>query len=301
MQKPDLPKGGSPPNFRSLKSGRGVAAKERAVLLPVKRRNQTMKVQIGDVLQVDGGLVIIKEVETVRAFCLPLPGFKNLKADIFKHGFGVEQASRNVLERRGEAGLAAFLAEQKQGKQAERNSMVRLEPGDALCYHGHRCTVVAVVEDGALLQNAAGEEFEEAREVNEFLFQDCSCKGHVAGRLDAAGRAENLKQHLAARAAASQAAAANGPAAVTVNNNTETKKETPVMKKAKAEKEVKAVKAEKPSSPVASGRETDEQVLAFIASARKADPDVAPSALTKAFRADGRSCSNERMAKLAKG
>ena len=197
-----------------------------------------MKVQIGDIVQIDGGLVIVKEVESVRAFCLPLPGFKNQKADVLKHGFGVEQASRNVIERRGQAGLEAFLAEQKQEKKAKANSMVKLELGDALCYHGERCTVIAVVEDGALLSDAAGNEYEEAREVNEFLFADCSCKGHVAGRLDAAGRAENLKQHLVARAAASQAAAANGPAA-TVNNNTETKKE-PVMKKA-----VKAVKTEK--------------------------------------------------------
>lgn len=45
MQKPDLPKGGSPPNFRSLKSGRGVAAKERAALLPVKDKRD-MKIQI---------------------------------------------------------------------------------------------------------------------------------------------------------------------------------------------------------------------------------------------------------------
>jgi len=195
-------------------------------------------------LQVDGGLVIIKEVETVRAFCLPLPGFKNLKADIFKHGFGVEQASRNVLERRGEAGLAAFLAEQKQAEKAERNSMVRLEPGDALCYHGHRCTVVAVVEDGALLQNAAGEEFEEAREVNEFLFQDCSCKGHVAGRLDAAGRAENLRKHNEAMAAVTAEAAA-------VVSNMETKKE-PKMKANKTKTETKAktkeAKAAKPAA-----------------------------------------------------
>lgn len=205
-----------------------------------------MKIQIGDILQVDGGLVIIKEVETVRAFCLPLPGFKNLKADIFKHGFGVEQASRNVLERRGEAGLAAFLAEQKQAEKAERNSMVRLEPGDALCYHGHRCTVVAVVEDGALLQNAAGEEFEEAREVNEFLFQDCSCKGHVAGRLDAAGRAENLRKHNEAMAAGVAEAAA-------VVSNMETKKE-PKMKANKTKTETKAkakakeAKAAKPAA-----------------------------------------------------
>jgi len=45
LQKPDLPKGGSPPNFRSLKSGRGVAAKERAALLPVKDKRD-MKIQI---------------------------------------------------------------------------------------------------------------------------------------------------------------------------------------------------------------------------------------------------------------
>jgi len=212
-----------------------------------------MKVQIGDVLQVDGGLVIIKEVETVRAFCLPMPGFKNLKADIFKHGFGVEQASRNVLERRGEAGLAAFLAEQQKAEKAERNSMVRLEPGDALCYHGHRCTVVAVVEDGALLQNAAGEEFEEAREVNEFLFQDCSCKGHVAGRLDAAGRAENLRKHNEAMAAVAAEAAA-------VVSNMETKKE-PKMKANKTKKEAKAkakeAKAAKPERAANKKKQTN--------------------------------------------
>ena len=54
MQKPDLPNGGSPPNFRSLKSVRGVAAKERAALLPVKpkRKNKIMRVNIGDVVSV---------------------------------------------------------------------------------------------------------------------------------------------------------------------------------------------------------------------------------------------------------
>lgn len=218
-----------------------------------KRKRIKVKIQVGDIMQVDGGLVIIKEVETVRAFCLPLPGFKNLKADIFKHGFGVEQASRNVLERRGEAGLAAFLAEQKQAEKAERNSMVRLEPGDALCYHGHRCTVVAVVEDGALLQNAAGEEFEEAREVNEFLFADCSCKGHVAGRLDAAGRAENLRKHNEAMAAGVAEAAADSDGRIVLdgNNDTETKKE-PKMKANKTKTETKAkTKEAKTAKPAA--------------------------------------------------
>jgi hypothetical protein len=59
---------------------------------------------------------------------------------------------------------------------------------------------------------------------------------------------ENLKQHLAARVAASQAAAANGPGAETVNNNTETKKDE-TMKAAKKAKMVKAVKAEKKPKP----------------------------------------------------
>lgn len=241
-----------------------------------------MKIQIGDVLQVDGGLVIIKEVETVRAFCLPLPGFRNLKADIFKHGFGVEQASRNVLERRGEAGLAAFLAEQKQAEKAERNSMVRLELGDALCYHGHRCTVVAVVEDGALLQNAAGEEFEEAREVNEFLFQDCSCKGHVAGRLDAAGRAENLRKHNEAMAAVAAEAAADSDGRIVLdgNNDTETKKE-PKMKANKAK--AKEAKAAKPAAK----RGSNEKLFGFSATAvlrRFGKEGVTVETATKIFK-----------------
>ena len=117
-----------------------------------------MKVQIGDIVQVDGGLVIVSEVEKVLAHCLPLPGFKNLKADVLKHGFSVEQASRNVIERRGEAGLQAFRDELGKAKSAAKNSMVTLELGDALCYHGSRCTVIAAVEDGALLEDADGNE-----------------------------------------------------------------------------------------------------------------------------------------------
>lgn len=241
-----------------------------------------MKVAIGDIVQIDGGLVIVKEVESVRAFCLPLPGFKNPKADVLRHGFGVEQASRNVLERRGAAGLAAFLAAQQHDKKAAKNSMVTLELGDALCYHGERCTVVGVCDDAALLADANGNEYEEKREVNEFLFQDCTCKGAVGGRLDAACRAANLKAFLAAQQErVNQQSAAGADATV---ETTETEK-AETMKAKKTEKKAKAAKAEKPkrkqaaadgecdisnraayvASVIASGK-SDEEAIALVMS-----------------------------------
>lgn len=241
-----------------------------------------MKVAIGDILQVDGGLVIIKEVESVRAFCLPLPGFKNPKADIFKHGFGVEQASRNVLERRGAAGLAAFLAAQQHDKKAAKNSMVTLELGDALCYHGERCTVVGVCDDAALLADANGNEYEEKREVNEFLFQDCTCKGAVGGRLDEAGRAANLKAFLAAQQDRMNQQPAAG--AVAPAETTETKKE-PVMKATKTEKKAKAVKAKSDRKLVKRG--SNESLFGFSATAvlrRFGKEGVTVETATKIFK-----------------
>lgn len=73
--------------------------------------------------------------------------------------------------------------------------------------------------------------------------------------------------------------------------------------------EVMARKTKKPSSKPSSGMAaaparkgaTDEQVIAFVKDQRKANPDMKPSALIKAFRATGASCSIERMTALAKG
>ena len=52
-----------------------------------------MRVNIGDVVQVDGGLVIVSEVEKVLAHCLPLPGLQ-------KHEGGCAQA--RLLNRAGQ-------------------------------------------------------------------------------------------------------------------------------------------------------------------------------------------------------
>jgi hypothetical protein len=119
--------------------------------------------------------------------------------------------------------------------------------------------VIGVCDDAALLADAAGNEYEEERQVNEFLFQDCSCKGHVAGRLDEAGRADNLKAFLTYRAQQAQATAedaANSDGQTVLDAQqqratqpsagadaaVETQKEV-VMKAPKKEKKVKAVKS----------------------------------------------------------
>lgn len=156
-----------------------------------------MIAECGDIIQIDGGLVIVTAVKGERASVAAVTDFKGRKPHALDHGINPEVSKDRLFERRGAAGLAEFLAEQAELKAGKKKGLIKLEPGDLLCYEGRLCTVTAVEEKAATLGDLDGNVWEDERWLNQIFFQDCTC--HQLFRLDAEARAENLKQFLAQR------------------------------------------------------------------------------------------------------
>jgi hypothetical protein len=165
---------------------------------------------VGDVVLLDGGEHMVEMVNDCRARCVPMEK-KNVKFTDSKTGDTVgfdrrgntksicPNLPRNlVLEHRGTAGLKEFQASKKaQAKEvAGRKGLVKLEPGDQLCYRGEICTVTEVAEKTATIGSPDGNDYQEKRWVNESFFRCC---GGVNLNQPGHNREEALKQFLAQR------------------------------------------------------------------------------------------------------
>ena len=154
-----------------------------------------MKASPGDVIQIDGGLVIVTSVKGDKAEVLPVSDFKGRQPHALKNGINAEISRDRLFESRGEEGLAAFI--QARSETDKHKGFIKLEPGDQLCHGGELRTVISVTSEDAIIGNLAGQEFSEERWLNEYFFQDCTC--HKLVRLNAEQRATNLKQFLQQR------------------------------------------------------------------------------------------------------
>lgn len=156
-----------------------------------------MKLELGDVLQLDGGPVIVAEIKADRARVLPLGDMRGRSAHALKNGIETHCSRDRVLERRGEAGLAVFIADRESDSKHERKGQLKVEPGDRLCYQGAICTVISVSEKSCSIYHPEKKTmFSDERWLNEFFFRDCSC--HELIRLTAEEREKNLHDVMAA-------------------------------------------------------------------------------------------------------
>jgi len=156
-----------------------------------------MNTEIGDVIQIDGGLVIVTSIKGDRANILPVSEFKGRRPHALDNGINIEISRDRLFERRGEGGLADFLKAQAEAKSGKHKGKIKTEPGDVLCYQGCVCTVFSADANGCAIGNLDGNVWQDDRWLNEFFFQDCTC--HKLVRLNAEERAANLKQFLSQR------------------------------------------------------------------------------------------------------
>lgn len=189
-----------------------------------------MNCEIGDVVQIDGGLVIVTAVKGDRASVAAISDFKGKKPHALEHGINPEISKDRLFERRGATGLAMFFKEQNELKTGKKKGLIKLEPGDLLCYEGRLCTVTAVDEKTATLGDLDGNVWQDERWLNQIFFQDCTC--HQLFRLDAEARAENLKQFLAQRKSPSPEAETSDTTETPHIETMSTKKSTKKVKKA---------------------------------------------------------------------
>lgn len=160
---------------------------------------------MGDIIQCDLGMRIVTEVTAKAATAIKLVGLDHPK-DI-----GLEVSKSRIIERRGADGLKEFLLRKRALQEEERRlalnnpneeevmpkGMVKLEPGDKLCYAGKSHTVVATTERRALMEDADGKQVWDKRVVNEFMFTDCTTS--AVYRLNEQERVKHLENFLAAR------------------------------------------------------------------------------------------------------
>jgi hypothetical protein len=156
-----------------------------------------MNAQIGDVVQIDGGLVIVMSIKGDRANIKPVTEFKGRRPHALDNGINVDISRDRLFERRGEAGVADFLAEQAEAKSGKHKDKIKAECGDMLCYEGGFCTVFQVTADGCVLGDLDGNVWQDDRWLSEFFFRDCVC--HQLVRLNEKERAENLVHFLSQR------------------------------------------------------------------------------------------------------
>lgn len=156
-----------------------------------------MQVEPGDVVQIDGGLVIVTAVKDDKATVAPVSDFNGKNPHALRHGINRQITNNRLFERRGKAGLDDFLKEQAAAAKCKGKGLIKLEPGDKLCHGGEWRTVTAVTDKTATIGSLDGQAFMEDRLVNEFLLTECCT--HKLVRLNAEERAENLKQFLSQR------------------------------------------------------------------------------------------------------
>jgi hypothetical protein len=119
--------------------------------------------------------------------------------------------------------------------------MVKLEPGDKLCYTGTLHTVIAVTERRALMEDADGKQTWDKRVVNDFMFTDCNTS--AVYRLNEQERAKHLEHFLASRKSSPGKES-------TQSNGTE---ETEMKARVKSSKPVKSEKSTKAKSTAKEG------------------------------------------------
>lgn len=153
-----------------------------------------MKLDLGDVIQIDGGQAIVTQIKGDKALIAPLGDFKGRSAHALKNGIEAEIARNRVINRLGAEGLAEFLKEQKEAKHQDRRGLFKLEDGDNICYQGAICIVYSTSAKKARIAHPDGGFFEEDRWINE-TFLACGC--HKLERLTAEEREANLKAFLA--------------------------------------------------------------------------------------------------------
>ena len=161
-----------------------------------------VRLEGGDIIQLDGGEHIVAKVNECRAQVLPM--FKRhirvedkvtgKTAEFDKAGapkdISTTTEKRLVLERTGEAGLAEFVSKKPKAGRT------RLEVGDDLTHAGVRCTVFAVTAKLVSVGALDGREWVLDREVNDVVFAENLLLG---GRVSPEVREQNLKNFLAAR------------------------------------------------------------------------------------------------------
>ena len=156
-----------------------------------------MQVELGDVVQIDGGLVIVTAVKDDRASVAPVSDFNGKNPYALKHGINRIVTNDRLFERRGCAGLAEFLKEQGDAARLCKKGMITLEPGDCICHGGEWRTVILVGKHDCTLGNLNGDEFTEKRTVNEFYTKECG--SHKRVRFDATQRDAHLAEFLRQR------------------------------------------------------------------------------------------------------
>lgn len=195
------------------------------------------ELEIGDVILLDGGEHIVSSLKGGRATCLPM-----FEPRASQHGkvdrrdkpkeVGYNLEPRLFLRRTGAAGLAEF----NETKHIKPH-MLRLEPGDYLCYMGAMCTVISVTPQTAVIGHPDGREFVEDRIINKIMFINCTTDEFF--RLDEQQRAAQLTNFLATRKL---------PVA---GNQQTTSSEGNDMKQATKPRKAKAASADKPAATTA--------------------------------------------------
>jgi len=208
---------------------------------------------VGDIVQCDLGMRIVIEVTAKAATAIRLVG-SDQPRDI-----GLEVSKSRIIERRGEDGLKDFLLRKRALQEEEKRlalnnptenevmakGMVKLEPGDKLCYAGKSHTVVATTERRALLEDADGKQVWDKRVVNEFMFTDCNTS--AVYRLNEQERAKHLENFLASRKPSS------GKESTQPNGTEETKEMKARVKAGKVSKK-QTKKASESNGKASSGR-----------------------------------------------
>jgi hypothetical protein len=151
-----------------------------------------MKLEAGDIIQVDGGNAIVTQVKGDRALIAAIGDLGGRSGHALKNGVELEITRNRLVERRGETGLAEFFAERNSNAKHERKGQIKTEPGDRLCYEGAICVVASVTGSKCEIAHPDGRTFTDDRWLNEFFFRDCSC--HKLMRLTAEQREANLKE-----------------------------------------------------------------------------------------------------------
>lgn len=149
-----------------------------------------MKLEPGDVIQVDGGSAIVTETKGDKALIASLNISPGRSSHALKNGIEPNVSNNRLLERRGAEGLAEFFQARNSETRRSNSGKLKVEPGDRLCYEGGLCTVIAVTEKGCEIIHPDGRRFKDDRWLNEFFFEDCTC--HKLIRLNKEERAANL-------------------------------------------------------------------------------------------------------------
>lgn len=199
-----------------------------------------MLVEPGDVVQIDGGLVIVTSVKGDKASVAPVSDFKGKSPHALKNGINAQITNNRLFERRGESGLADFLKGSSEDKSQKAKGKTKLELGDQIYYRGQSCTVFEVEPDCAWIGSPDGQTWKDDRWFNEHFFKDCL--GHQIIRLTPEEREANLKNFIALRKSPqgeSENSDENKPH-IEVMKSAKTKKSTSTKTTTKARKSTKA-------------------------------------------------------------